>query len=180
MIKKIFKVCTSCLIIILFMLLIVLFSLNIQRMYKPNQVPSLFGLSQLEVITGSMKPVLIPGDLIIVKEINSNKLKKGDIITYRINDLLITHRIKEVINEDNDLKFITQGDDNNIVDSFNITNENLVGIYIFKIPQGATIIHTIMSIYGIITLCLTCSVFLLIKKLLKELKKRKHTVKIKL
>ena len=57
-----------------------------------------------------MQPVIDPGDVIFIKKININDLKVGDVITFKKDSFIATHRIIE-IQED---KVITQGDNNNI------------------------------------------------------------------
>lgn len=77
-------------------------------------VPTVFGYQNMVVVTPSMEPTLKAGKTgIIVKKVNVNSLKKGDIITYYAtwSDYNpITHRIMEIENVDNELRFYTMGD----------------------------------------------------------------------
>ena len=90
-----------------------------------------FGHSVAKVITGSMEPSIHEGDYVIIKSIDADKLKVGDIITFYSEDssiygMLNTHRIVD-IDENGD--FITKGDANPYKDSATVKKENVIGIY---------------------------------------------------
>jgi len=92
------------------------------------------------IATGSMEPLIKPGDMILVKKIRTEEevhlLKEGDIIQFKRGDILISHRITEVI-EDNDkgLRFITKGDNNSSEDSEPVAPENLKGKVVHVVPK---------------------------------------------
>lgn len=95
---------------------------------KPAKV---FGRSVAKVLTGSMEPSIHEGDYVIIKSVDTDKLKTGDIITFyseesEIYGMLNTHRIVGV-NENGE--FITKGDANTYEDSTATKKENVVGIY---------------------------------------------------
>ena len=71
-----------------------------------------------------MEPNINAGELIIVKK--QNEYKKDEIITYKEDDVFITHRIIE--NEGN--TYITKGDSNNDKD-LEIKKENVIGKVVF-------------------------------------------------
>lgn len=50
------------------------------------------------------------------------KLKKGSIIIYKIGDMYIAHRINKVIINDEEVKYMTKGDNN--------TTSDIKGVYI--------------------------------------------------
>ncbi len=87
-----------------------------------------------------MEPLIKPGDMILVKKIRTEEevhlLKEGDIIQFKRGDILISHRITEVI-EDNDkgLRFITKGDNNSSEDSEPVAPENLKGKVVHVVPK---------------------------------------------
>ncbi|MBS6041941.1 signal peptidase I [Clostridium baratii] len=96
----------------------------------------LFGYKFYDVLTGSMSPTINPGSLIIVKEIDDTEIKEGDIITFKGNSTsnLTTHRVVEVIENDNNIKFQTKGDANDVLDPMLIDGNLLVGKVILDIP----------------------------------------------
>lgn len=80
------------------------------RILKKNYT-DFFGYTFFEVASGSMTGTIDIGDVIIVK-INDD-FKEDDIITYRVSDDFITHRVLK--KEDNYV--VTKGDSNNNVDN---------------------------------------------------------------
>ncbi|MGN0114617.1 MAG: signal peptidase I [Acutalibacteraceae bacterium] len=93
-----------------------------------------FGKSVLRVVSGSMQPTLYEGDYILVDNIPSNQLKKGDIIAFYSTDesiygMLNTHRIVAV-NDDGSL--VTKGDANSTVDDTFVTADRIIGKYVGK------------------------------------------------
>jgi signal peptidase I len=78
-----------------------------------------------------------PGDLLIVKMGDVNKIQIGDIVTYKPNDTaqsFVTHRVVEIIppNDMQGLYFRTKGDHNNTIDS-KIKAEQVVGTKVISI-----------------------------------------------
>lgn len=84
------------------------------------------------ILTGSMVPDIYPGDVVLVEKILSEeevyKLKEGDIINFKLDDITVTHRIKEVIfDEAGNVSFITKGDNNDSEDQWIVLPNNLKG-----------------------------------------------------
>jgi len=124
--------------IIMFLTIVVLSGLsNLQTRNNPGKIPSVMGYSPMSVLSGSMRPMLEPGDMIITKSPTVENISIGDVITYRVGDsTLVTHRVIDIITENNEVKFQTQGDANNTIDQRLLTSEEIVGTYVFKIPKG--------------------------------------------
>ena len=99
---------------------------------------SFFGYRLYRVGSGSMTPELKVGDYILIGE--SDKYKKGDIITYKSKSSYITHRIVYINNN----KIITKGDRNNTNDEF-ITKKDVVGKLVLKL-RGVIFISYLLSI----------------------------------
>lgn len=96
----------------------------------------LFGYKFYNVLTGSMSPTINPGSLIIVKKMDSNEINEGDIITFKGSSTsnLTTHRVVEVIEKNNNIKFQTKGDANDVLDPMLVDEGLLVGKVVFNIP----------------------------------------------
>lgn len=73
----------------------------------------------LAVLSGSMRPIMDPGDVIVATPIRNTDLKVGDVVTYHVptgDHHLVTHRVIEIV-EAGDYPIIrTQGDANDTVD----------------------------------------------------------------
>lgn len=104
-------------------------------------VVGVFTIYPSAIVTGSMKPVIDPGDVILIKKLKSqeevDKLKIGDVIQFQRNDILVTHRIVDIReNEITHLKeFQTKGDNNSRVDKEWIQIQDIKGTMEMVIPK---------------------------------------------
>ena len=125
-------------IIIVVILLPVLFVnsvILIDSLIHPDEVPSFFGWKPFIILSGSMESEIMPGDIAIVKEVDTKTLKVGDVIAFKNDDLVITHRIKEIKTQDGKTKYITKGDNNNTNDFDAVMPDQVEGIYVLRIPN---------------------------------------------
>lgn len=68
-------------------------------------------------LTGnSMHPLIRKGDRVHIQGCDPPDLSAGDIITYRNDDLYVTHRVVWITKKGNDIKLITKGDNEIISD----------------------------------------------------------------
>ena len=100
----------------------------------PEKPPSVLGLTPMVVLSGSMsgeaEDHIEVGDLVFVGR------EVGDVIAYMNGGTTVTHRITAIdTNADGDLLFTTKGDANNAEDTTPVTEEQLVGIYRWRIPK---------------------------------------------
>ncbi len=66
-------------------------------------VPRVIGAVPLTVLTGSMQPLLAPGDLVVVRPVAPEDLAIGDVVTFQpVSDdpTLVTHRITAIAHDD--------------------------------------------------------------------------------
>ena len=118
----------------------------IKTIKNPNETPDVFGIKTFTIISGSMEPNISVNDLVIIKEVNENEIKKGDIISFKINGEIITHRVINIETDTNgEILYTTQGDANNIQDSIKIKFENIEGKYIGKISKIGGILIALKS-----------------------------------
>ena len=112
--KKVINVIIDIVVILILIVSVIIVTLSITS--KASGVPNLFGYAPLSVQSNSMKDTINEGDLIFskVSENASDRFQKGDIVSFyqkiegenRIN----THRIVEVLHENNQELYRTQGD----------------------------------------------------------------------
>jgi signal peptidase len=97
------------------------------------------------VTSGSMVPVFRPGDLICIVRMNPNEAKVGDIVTFKTDEGVLTHRIVEI---KADGEIVTKGDANSVNDSW--PNGWKLGKvetkYVFTIPKLGYVISWIQGI----------------------------------
>ena len=93
-------------------------------------IPKVFGITPVVVLSGSMEPTYSVGDLLYYKKVD-RELEIGDVITYRLDDALVTHRIVDIQGSE----YITQGDANEARDLNPVLQDSIVGIPVFSIPM---------------------------------------------
>lgn len=169
------KALSIILVIILLPILFVCTVILINSITRPNEVPSFFGWKPFIVLSGSMETEIYSGDIAVVKEIEPSKLKVGDIIAYKNDDIVITHRIVKIVNDDGTTKYITKGDNNNTEDRDYVLPENVEGLYKFKISKLGNFSIFIQTPTGMIA-CLSIPLILLILVQFSENKKNKKEV----
>jgi signal peptidase len=103
-------------------------------------VVGVFPIYPSVIATGSMEPLICPGDVIIIEKVTEAqdiyKLKCGDVIQFKRDDILITHRIVEIIKDKKGtLKFRTKGDNNSGADVQNVLAEDIKGTLVNVIPK---------------------------------------------
>jgi signal peptidase I len=77
------------------------------------------GWKALDVLTGSMKPGIQPGDLVIIHSIRLDKLSPRDVVTYKDPnhpDQTITHRLVKMETRSGLIMATTKGDANPVAD----------------------------------------------------------------
>nr|WP_138919799.1 signal peptidase I [Lentibacillus jeotgali] len=132
--KKILNVINHITTFLLFAVLIVTVLLVISFRASGGEA-AIFGYQFKTVLSGSMEPEIQTGSIIsIEKGGDMKRFEKGDVITYRTpEDMLVTHRIAEVIGDGE--QYITKGDNNEGADLDPILAQNVVGKYTgFTVP----------------------------------------------
>lgn len=86
-------------------------------------IPSIWGEKPLVILSGSMEPILNVGGILYYKEENINDFKEGDVLVYQLNDHIISHRIVKVL----DNSFITKGDNNKSIDTYEVLSYQILG-----------------------------------------------------
>lgn len=127
----------SNIIFTLFVLLIFYIGATVYQSSKnPGSLPSFFGYTPLTVLSNSMQPHLQSGDLVLIKRVGFSEIKVNDVITFKESDTkFITHRVKDVIELNGQVGFVTKGDNNTVKDSRIVKKDHLVGKQVASIPK---------------------------------------------
>ena len=88
--KIIKKVIVNLIIFVLSIIAVLVIWGFIQLNIQNKEYINIFGYSILSTETGSMSPTIEKGDIIIIKI--GDEIKENDIITYKKDNVLITHR----------------------------------------------------------------------------------------
>lgn len=121
-IKKVWNIVSTVLIVIIVLCAVFLMGSRI------------LGFRVYNVISGSMEPTYSVGDLIYVKQVDTDDIKVGDPITFVLNEELVvaTHRVVKIDAENQ--HFYTKGDANETADSSPVHFNNVIGVPKFSIP----------------------------------------------
>lgn len=177
---QIFKKIIS--IIILIILITILFvsgTILIDSCLHPDEVPSFFGWKPFIVLSGSMETQISAGDIVVVKEIDTQNLKKGDIIAFKEDDVVITHRIDEVEEKDGQVQYITKGDNNKAQDIGSVLPNQIEGVFKFKISRLGNLAMFVQTPLGMIV-CLSIPIIIIILLQTADSKKEKEELISKL
>lgn len=122
----------------------------IRAKQNPNTVPSIGNYKMMSVLSGSMSPIFNAYDMIVDKKIEPENLKKGDVITFRVdNKTLVTHRIVDIQSQNGKISYKTRGDANNVEDQMLVDVSQIEGTYLFRIPYGGLIMEKLKGPIGI-------------------------------
>lgn len=184
MLKTILKWISNIIIMLLALIVLLAVFSTIQSRRNPGQVPSILGYSPMSVLTGSMQPLFKPGDMIIIKNINADRIKIGDIITFKIpSGTLVTHRVVDIIKTDSTLSFKTRGDANNAADGMLVTVEQIIGKQILKIPYGGYAVRFVREPAGYVIFIVIPLLLLLFSEIRKavslSVERKRETLKKK-
>jgi signal peptidase len=109
--------------------------------------PRVLGYQTATMLTGSMSPLINPGDVVVTAPVDVADLAVGDIITYHIpveDHRVETHRIVEIINVGGTTAVRTKGDANNGVDPWTATLQGeQVYRHAFTVPYLGSAIRTL-------------------------------------
>lgn len=91
------------------------------------------------IATGSMKPGINPGDVVLVKKVQDRAdieaLQIGDIIQFKKGSILVNHRIIDIVEEEDEMKYRTKGDNNSAQDADLVATEDIKGTIVQVIPK---------------------------------------------
>ena len=117
-----------------------------------GSVSNLAGFTPMTVQSDSMSPTFDQGDLIVIKQCDTSSLQVGDIVTFHtIVDgqyALNTHRIVSIDELNGMHSFTTKGDNNDIADQHVISDGDIVGKYVLKIPYLGKVMDILSSSMG--------------------------------
>ena len=155
--KRIGSIVVDVLIVIVFIIstLVVIASITANR---TGGQPSVMGYVFSSVQTESMKGTINKGDFVVGKLIDDNtEIKKGDIISFydyfQGKQIIITHRVVDILDPDTDPGYITQGDNEKMSDDIVKSRNDIQSVYKFRVPFLGKFIDFLKTPLGFI-ICL--------------------------
>lgn len=101
-------------------------------------VPRVGGATPYAILTGSMRPSLPPGTLVVSRPIDPGKIGVGTVITYQLESgrpTVVTHRVvSQGVDGKGGLLFRTQGDANNTPDQKWVRPVQVRGAQWYAVP----------------------------------------------
>ena len=165
--KRIFK-------IIILVCLIILFLINLILSFEEHT--HILGIYMFNIVSESMEPTFYKNDLAVVRKCQLSELRQGDIITFKQDDRIISHRILQITKEKGDIRFITKGDNNEVADKDAVLQNDVYVKVCFIIPKLGIAFHYIQNARGLINVF----IFMFILYFLVSLKdNQKNSRKIK-
>lgn len=100
-------------------------------------VPVAFGLHPMTVLTGSMRPMIQPGDMVVDETISPSQIRVGDIVTFREphGTRTITHRVRKISISEGQARVTTRGDANDTVEKWQVPVTGSVGRVVYQVPK---------------------------------------------
>lgn len=120
------------------------------------------GFKFLNILTGSMTPTMPVNTVVVVKKIPIDQVELGDVITFKMGDSNVTHRVVEINNSNRNTVLYTQGDAaQNQGSRETVTEDNFVGVVVFHIPYLGVLLNLIKDNIIIITVCIVLALFII-------------------
>lgn len=153
--KKLLTILGTILLIVLIAVVILMFNARLS-----GEAPSVFGYQIFRVSSGSMEPELMIGDVILVKKADVEDIQKGDIVTYKgeegdFANKFITHKmIEDPQYVDGRYEFRTQGILEGAIKDPVWYEDQLLGVFVCKIPFVDSVYSFFLKPYGLMTFIL--------------------------
>ena len=129
--------------IVLCALLIPILVLNciliVKSWVNKDEIPNINGYTPLIVLSDSMESKIMEGDVIVCQKIEGKDVREDYVIAFfdpaSKNNSVVTHRVKNIREENGVLYFQTKGDHNNDYDNVWVPETALVGKWTgFRLP----------------------------------------------
>ena len=164
-------------IIYIIIIIVILYDmfLIIGTVINPDETPDVLGIKTFSIISGSMEPAISINDIVVVREVNPNDININDIITFKVENEIITHRVINIEKKDERIVYTTKGDKNDVTDIEKISDTQIEGKCVAKIPKIGKLLTIVKNkvFFGIIiTVLLIC--FLWQRKILKNKIRRRE------
>ncbi len=101
-------------------------------------IPALAGGKAYTILTGSMRPHMPPGTIVVVRHKPVDEIRTGDVVTYQLESgdpTVVTHRVTAVQTSlDGSVQLITQGDANDSADPNPVLPVQVQGVRWYAVP----------------------------------------------
>jgi signal peptidase I len=126
-------------------------------------VPKASGYEWRTVVTGSMRPALEPGDVVLISPI-SERVEVGDVVAFPDPTQLnrdILHRVAAITESG---ALVTKGDANDILDPWQIDSTQVIGTQTLALPKLGFLVAAVSSKPGIILVLVLPALLILVNE----------------
>ncbi len=148
------KVASVALSVVMWVIILVaaLYAFTTLATKDEKTVANIAGFTPLSVQSNSMSPTFDEGDLIFIQTCDASTLQEGDVITFHtIIDnkyALNTHRIDSIAESMGARSYTTKGDNNDVTDTHIISDVDIVGKYVGRLPGVGRLMNFLSSSTG--------------------------------
>lgn len=148
------KVASVALSVVMWVIILVaaLYAFTTLATRDEKTVANIAGFTPLSVQSNSMSPTFDEGDLIFIQTCDASTLQEGDVITFHtIIDnkyALNTHRIDSIAESMGARSYTTKGDNNDVTDTHIISDVDIVGKYVGRLPGVGRLMNFLSSSTG--------------------------------
>ena len=90
-------------------------------------VAGLFKHQIIAIASESMEPTFARGDAVMVEKCAPNEIKEDDILVFKHEGIIVTHRVTQIDNKNGEFWFTTKGDHNEREDAFKTSGSRIIG-----------------------------------------------------
>lgn len=169
-VKKIVSVLTTTLLI-----LVILLSVFILAGKFNGGKTTLFGNELMVVLSGSMAPTFDTGSIVAIRPIPFDEINKGDIITFKDkDDLTVTHRVIDIVENKGKKALITKGDANDGKDGNPVMPDKVLGKVQYWVPLVGYLIEFVRSKAGMLLFLVVPGLYLIVSQIWKLMRMLKE------
>jgi signal peptidase I len=103
-------------------------------------VPRIGGATPYTILTGSMRPTMPPGTMVVIRPVDPDRVRVGDVVTYQLRSgepEVVTHRVVSVgLDGTGHRVFRTRGDANDAADPGWVKPVQLKGVRWYAVPYA--------------------------------------------
>jgi signal peptidase len=125
------------------------------------------------VMGGSMEPTIPVGSIVVVKKVNPEDVKVGDVIAFETGESRTMHRVIDKVVEDGSFYLRTKGDANEDPDPWIVKPEDVQGALQFTIPYYGYLIYFAGTPIGFALFILVPAIILIANEVRNIVKRRK-------
>lgn len=129
------------------------------------------------LMSGSMEPAIPVGSIVVVKKVNPEDVKVGDVIAFETGESTTMHRVIDKVFEDGSFHFKTKGDANEDPDPWIVNPEDVSGALMLTIPYYGYLLHYAGTPIGFALMVIIPAAIIIASEVMSILRHRKGGVK---